>query len=277
MLRLFLHEMRVRRNGIIGWGIGLMLLPVVYIGMYPEFASLMEDMQELMDLAIYQAMGMNMGTFEAYMASSTTNMIPIVMSVYAVINGTGTLAGEEEDGRLELIVALPIPRWQIVTVKAAAMALSLFLIILVVSAGSAAALIAIEGKVKTDIAVTPLDLALAVISMWPLVTSLALISLFLGTITPRRRIASMIATVIIVVSYLGNNLAGMVESLELVQTFSLFHYFDATEHGLVEGQAAGDVLLLTAVMLISFGLAIVFFQQRDITVGTWPWTKAKMT
>jgi hypothetical protein len=38
----------------------------------------------------------------------------------AVAHGTGTLAGEEDSGRLELIVALRIPRWQIVAVKALA-------------------------------------------------------------------------------------------------------------------------------------------------------------
>ena len=274
MFRLFLHEMRARRNGIIGWGIGLALLPMMYVGLYPEFAEQMEGMQSLLELPIYQAMGMSMATFEAYVASTTTNMIAVILTIYSVINGTGTLAGEEEDGRLELIVALPVPRWQIVTVKAAAMGVALFLILLIASAGAAATLMKIESQVDT--VVSPFDLAIALLSAWPIVAAFGMISLFLGAFTPRRRFASIIAAVIIIVSYFGNNLAGMIESLEAVQPFFLFNYFDATETGIIDGQAAGDVMVLTAVMLISFALAIFFFQRRNITVGAWPWAKAKI-
>lgn len=84
----------------------------------------MVNFQEMMDLAFYQALGISMASFEAYAASTITNLIPVILAIYAVINGTGTLAGEEDDGRLETIVALPIPRWQIVTVKALAMVLA---------------------------------------------------------------------------------------------------------------------------------------------------------
>ena len=89
-------------------------------------------------------------------------------------------------------------------------------------------------------------------------------------------IASIVAAVIVTVSYIGNNLSGMIESLATVQKFFLFYYFDATETGIIEGQAMGDVLLLTAVAVISFGLALFFFQRRNITVGAWPWQKAKI-
>ena len=85
-----------------------------------------------MDLAIYQAMGMSFGTFEGCIASTVTNLVPLSCCIYAVINGTGTLAGEEDNGRLELIVALPIPRWQIVAVKALALGIALFVILAIV-------------------------------------------------------------------------------------------------------------------------------------------------
>ena len=274
MFRLFLHEMRARRNGIIGWGIGLALLPIMYVGLYPDYAEMLDDMEELMDMAIYQAMGMSMSTFEAYVASTTTNMIPVILSVYAVISGTGTLAGEEEDGRLELIVALPIPRWQIVTVKAMALGIALFLILLITAVGAAGTLMAIQDSV--DAVASPAELGIALLAAWPLIMSIGMISLFLGAFASRRRIASIIAAVIIIVSYFGNNMAGMIESLKVIQPFFLFHYFDATETGIIEGQAMGDVAVLTAVALIAFGLAVVFFQRRDITVGAWPWTKAEI-
>ena len=178
MLRLFLQELRFRRNGMIGWGLGLCFFPIVYVGLYPSFAEQMASFNEIMDLAIYQAMGISMGSFEDYMASTVTNLVPVILCIYAVINGTGTLAGEEDDGRLELIVALPTPRWQIVAVKAAALGLALLVILAIVSAGAALTLQSISGEIETQ--VTPGEVFFSLLSAWPLAMTVGMISLFLG-------------------------------------------------------------------------------------------------
>ena len=222
MLRLLLQELRFRRNAIIGWGLGLCFFPIVYVGIYPSFADQMANFQEILDLAIYQAMGITMASFEGYMASTVTNLVPVILSIYAVINGTGTLAGEDDNGRLELIVSLPIPRWQIVTVKAIALGIALFLILVIVATGAALTFAAIEGQIETD--VTTAAVFLSLMAAWPLVMAFGMISLFLGAFCPSRRTAAMLATVVVLVSYLGSNLAGMVSSLESRNNIFLFHY-----------------------------------------------------
>ena len=274
MLRLLLQELRFRRGAIIGWGLGLCFFPVVYVGLYPSFAEQMESFNELMDLAIYQAMGINMAGFEGYVASTVTNLIPVILAVYAVINGTGTLAGEEDNGRLEMIVALPIPRWQIVAVKAVALGVALILILVITSAGAALTLVSIGGQVDTN--VTAWDLFLGLMSAWPLVMAFGMISLLLGTVSPSRRIAGMIATVVVVVSYLGSNLTGMITSLESIEWLFLFHFFDATAEALENGQQSGNVLVLLGVAAVALGLAVLFFQLRDVTVGAWPWQRGRI-
>ena len=274
MLRLLLQELRFRRGAIIGWGLGLCFFPVVYVGLYPSFADQMASFQDILDLAIYQAMGISMASFEGYMASTVTNLVPLILCIYAVINGTGTLAGEEDDGRLELIVALPIPRWQIVAVKAVALGVALFLILAIAAAGGALTLAAIGSQVET--AVTPMDLFFALLAAWPLAMAFGMISLFLGAFSPNRRTAAMLATVVVLASYLGSNLTGMISSLEAVEKFFLFHFFDATAEAFEHGQQTGDMLVLLAAALIAFGLAVFFFQRRNITVGAWPWRRASV-
>jgi ABC-2 type transport system permease protein len=148
---LLVQEVRVRRNAILGWGLGVCFFPLVYVTLYPSFADQMGAFQEMMDMAFYQAMGINMGSFESYVASTVINMVPLILCIFAVMNGTGTLAGEEDDGRLELIVALPIPRWQIVTVKALAIGVALFLILVLVSLGAALSLASIASQVETTV------------------------------------------------------------------------------------------------------------------------------
>ena len=130
MLRLLLQELRFRRNSIIGWSIGLSLLLSMYLSFYPSFESQLENMREIMELPIYQSMGMSFGTFEDWVASTVTTLVPVILAIYAVLDGTGTLAGEEDAGTLELVVTLPIPRWQIVSVKAIGHGIVLFIVLL---------------------------------------------------------------------------------------------------------------------------------------------------
>jgi len=271
MLRLLWQEILFRRNAVIGWGLALCFFPLVYMGVYPSMA---DEMQSLADLEIYQAMGVSLGTFEDFVASTVILFVPILASVYAIINGTGTLAGEEEDGRLEILITLPLKRWQIVTVKAIALSIALFFILLIVSLVSALVFVAIEGQIETQMAAAGMITGL--VSTWPLTFAFAMISLFLAAFCSRRRVAALIAAVLLVVSYFGSNLSGMVSSLEPLQPLFLHHYLDATGAALTEGQQASDMLVLAAVGLVAFALALVFFQRRDITVGVWPWQRGKM-
>ena len=107
-----------------------------------------------------------------------------------------------------------------------------------------------------------MDMFLSLLSAWPLAMAFGMISLFLGAFSPSRRIAAMLATVVVMASYLGSNLAGMIASLESIEKLFLFHFYDATAEALENGQQAGDVLVLLAVALVAFGLAVFFFQKR---------------
>ncbi len=272
MIRLIWQEIKFRRNSIIGWSLGLCFFPIVYIGIYPSVA---EEMAGLADLEIYQAMGMSVGTFADWVASILVALLPVVVSVYAVINGTGTLGAEEEDGRLEMMVTLPLPRWQIVTAKAIAFAISSIIIYLVVSVASFIVFQSIESQVETEL--VGMDLFTAVLAGLPIVFAVGMIGMFLAAFCASRRAASMIATVILVISYFGNTLSNSTPALEPFEPFFLFTYLDATGKAVIEGQQAGDVFVLIAIGLVSFALALFFFQRRNLTVGAWPWQRAQVS
>ena len=273
LFRLLLQELRFRRNAIIGWAIGLSFLPAMYIGIYPQVAADLEGLQNIVDLQIYAAMGISFGSFEEWIASTIINIVPIIVAIYAVIDGTGTLAGEEEAGKLELMISLPIPRWQIVTVKAIAHAIALFLILLIVAIATTMVFFAIESEIETTLVWT--DVLWGLLYTWPLVMAVGMISLFLGAFAPRRRVAAIISTVIVIVSYFGDNLSSQVSTLESLQPLFLFHYLNATADLFVTGPQASDIIILVGIALVAFILAVVFFQLRDITVGMWPWRRAR--
>jgi ABC-2 type transport system permease protein len=268
MLRLLWQELVFRRNAIIGWGIGLCFFPLVYVGIYPSVA---EEMAGLADLAIYQAMGVNLGSFADWIGSIIVLFMPLVASIYAILNGTATLAAEEEDGRLEMVVTLPLPRWQIVLAKVMALIISTLLIFLVVSVATFFVFEAIKGQIETDL--VGMDLVVAVFSAWPLVFVFGMMSLFLASVCPSRRVAALIAAAIMIASYFGDNLANSTDALEPLEPLFLFTYLDSTGRAVSEGQQTGDVLVLLGVGLVCLALALYFFQRRDLTVGAWPWQR----
>jgi ABC-2 type transport system permease protein len=271
MVRLLWQELLFRRNAIIGWSLSLCFFPLVYIAIYPSVA---EEMAGLADLEIYRALGMNLGTFPDWVGSILIVFMPLIAAIYALINGTGTLAGEEEDGRLEMIVTLPVARWQIVAAKALALVISSIIIFVVVAFVSALVFLSIESQIETELAAG--DLFWAVLSAWPLVFAMGMISLFLAAFAPSRRIAATIAAIILVAGYFGNNLANSTDRLQPLEPFFLFTYLDGTGGAVMAGQQAGDTLILATIGIVAFALALYFFQQRDLTVGGWPWQRAKV-
>jgi ABC-type transport system involved in multi-copper enzyme maturation permease subunit len=105
--------------------------------------------------------------------------------------------------------------------------------------------------------------------------AVGMISLFLGVFTPRRRIAALIGTVVVIVSYFGSNLSSQVSTLETIQPLFLYNYLDSTAGLFETGPEISDILILLGIALVAFILALVFFHLRDITVGIWPWQRAR--
>lgn len=271
MFRLLVQELKFRRGAILGWVLGLSFFPVVYVGIYPSVA---EEMAGLADLELYQVMGVNLGTFADWVASILLIFMPLVAAIYAILNGTGTLAGEEEDGRLEMLVTLPLPRWQILTAKALAFMISSVIIYLIVSLVSWGVFEAIKDQIETSL--SGLDLFRGVMAGWPLVFAIGMLAIFLAAFCSRRRVASMIAAVILVVSYFGSNLAASTPVLEPFEPYFLYTYLDGTGEALTAGQAGADQLVLFGIGLVAYLLAVVFFQRRKLTVGAWPWQRGRV-
>ncbi len=266
MFSLLKQELLSRWSVVLGWGIGLALFGALYAAIFPEMA---DQITGLADLSVYEVMGMQMATFEGFLASTSVLFTPVILGVYAILAGARTLAGEEDDGTLELLVTTPLARWHVVTMKALALGIVMFLILLICGLGNAAVLGAID--VETD--VTAMDLLLVILSGWPITMAATMIGLFLGAFLPSRRIAAAAGTVVFIIGYFSEGISGMVESLRFIRHFSLFAYFDTSPTVFSEGVKAGDVFVLLGVVIVFLLLAVFSFQRRNLTVGAWPWQR----
>jgi ABC-2 type transport system permease protein len=272
MFNLLIHEIRSRWRAILGWGFGLILFGAVYISIFP---GLFEQLQSLKDLSVYKLVGMRLGSVEGYMASVVLVYIPILLCIYCIIASTSTLAGEEDNGTLELIVSMPLSRGQILTAKAIALSGVALFIMIIASIGNAFILAAI--KIDNPINVTPFGLFTALMSSLPLALVLIMIGFFLGAILPNHRLSATVLTIFFIASFFGENIAGMVKSLEPIRYLSLFNYYNTTETIFTDGAQLSDIVILLGIAAVFFILALICFQRRNITVGAWPWQRGKIT
>jgi ABC-2 type transport system permease protein len=273
MISLLKHEIKSRLIAILGWGFGLTLYGAIYISIFP--GALFEQLQSLKDLSIYKLVGIQLGSFEGYMASIVLVYIPLLLGIYCIIASTSTLAGEEDKGTLELIVTLPLSRWQILTAKAIAISIAVFLIMFIASTGNSLILAVI--KIKNPINITSLGLFSALMSSLFLALGLIMIGLFLGVFLPNRRLSTIVMSIFFIASFFAENIAGMVKSLEPIRYFSLFNYYDTTVKIFSDGPQFSDIVILLGIAAVFYILALIFFSRRNITVGAWPWQKGKIT
>jgi ABC-2 type transport system permease protein len=272
MRSLMIHEIRVRRRTILGWTVALAFFAAMYMAFYPALPDEMRNL-DMGSIDIYKSMGVQtMATFDGYMQSTVFNFLPLLAAVFGLLLGTGALAGEEDAGTIEHLAALPISRVQLYAAKAIAVIAAAFFVMLAAALVVAGVFLVIEGKVDTS--VTALDLASVVVAHGLIAFVFLSLGLCLGALLPSRGMANAVASVVLVLTFFGNNLAGMVEVLERVQPLFPFHYFGSIAQSLTGDMPWADVLVLLAMGLGALLLGAVGFRGRNLTVGAWGWLHA---
>lgn len=275
MFRLFLHELKSRRTAILGWGIGAAAFGMLYMMLYPSVSEQISDFAEILELPIYQVMGVSdMVSFEGYAASTFLNFMPLIVSIYALMTGTGALAGEEDKGTLENLASLPLARWVIVLAKALAMIAAAFLIILIAAVGGLISLAYVQSQVQVDISY--LDMLLVTYSTWPIITLFMMSSLFFGAFFPTRATAGMAATLFLLISYFGNNMFNLLEQLQDWRVLFPFYYYNSSAEVFSKGVELTDVLILLGTALAFLLLAIWAFQRRNLMIHAWFWQRSRV-
>ena len=124
----FLKTLRDLRRGLLGWSIALVLLVAVMAALWPSIRDI-PDLDEL--LASYPAVMRELFDVEAIStgagflnAELFSILLPALFIVFAVGRGAQLVAGEEEVGTLEVLLATPASRARVLLDKAAALALA---------------------------------------------------------------------------------------------------------------------------------------------------------
>ena len=272
MIDLLRHELRVRRGSFIGWALGLAFFCSIYTLIYPNLPAEVREIDPRA-LALLESIGIQtFATYEGFILGTLFNFLPLLVGLFGVVVGAGALGGEEDDGTLELLAALPVSRVQLVLVKTLALAIGAALVILfdgLVAAG-------VFSLLGLDTPVTALDMFLTVQSMWVMAFVFLAIGLFLGAYLPNHGVALGVALAALFTSFFGDNLAGMAPVLEPLQPFLPHCHYESVIHMLTGDVAWREIGILVAIGVGFVLLAVLSFQRRNLTVGVWPWQRPRV-
>jgi polyether ionophore transport system permease protein len=193
-------------------------------------------------------------TNEGYISVVLFFYFPAVIALLMLLNIWGW-AGEEEEGRLEVLIAAPVARSQVVLARYGAALLSLAGILALTFAGIALTAAAAQVPLRLD------RVAEAVLGAAPPALVVLAFGLALATWLPRPGMAVGVTGGLLIAMFLLDGLAPLFDWPDVVRHLSIFHYYGRPMlDGLVWGDMA--VLLIAAGLLVGWNL--LSFRRRDI-------------
>jgi ABC-2 type transport system permease protein len=265
MLRnLALKSLRDIRRGFLWWSLGLIGFVALIVSVYPRVHSnpslekLSKTTRRRSSPSWHLAARSNYSSAAGYLGIELFSlMVPLLLLVAAIGTGAGTIAGEEERGTLELLLANPVSRTKVVLEKTVA------LVAEIAGLGLVLCLALWVGALVVNMDISAGHLAAATLSAVLLALAYGAIAILLGAATGRRSIAIGLTAAAAVAAYLVNGLAPLVQALEVPQKLSPFYHY-AVGDPLRNGASFVHMGVLVAIAVVATAFAPWFFSRRDV-------------
>jgi len=252
-------SLRDQKWQIVGFGLALAVMAALDLFIWPAYRDQLQNFEMPAALEGFLG-GLSISTPAGFLTSEYFSWIPILLIVYAVIQGTAAIAGEESSGTIDLLLAQPVSRQLMVTEKAAAAVIGSVLIVAFGVAGFAVTL----PLVNIDISFA--HIAVACANLLPITLLFFAISLWLGAVAPNRALASAVVIGLATAFYFFNMLASAVSSLDWLNYATPFYYY-GDGPPLAKGIVWWHVGLLLGVALLFFAATLRSFAMRDVATG----------
>jgi ABC-2 type transport system permease protein len=184
-------------------------------------------------------------------------ILPALMVAFAAGMASGFTAGEESRGTIDVLLSYPVSRRRVVLEKAVAVVIGC------VVAAVTVWVFAMVGAALSSSPLPPDRLAEALVMLVLLGLAFGAIALAISAASGNRGAAIGVAVGLMVVMYLIDALAAIVDGLNTIRPLSLFHYYMGNDP-LRNGLNLGDVAVLAAVIGVFLVAALVAFDRRDL-------------
>ncbi len=266
MFAIFKRSLKKSRGALLGWGITLGALGMLFVPFYDTIAKNAQQFQDLMKiypkefLAFFSSAGMtNFTTPEGFLSIEFFSYMPLVIGVFAIMAGSGLLAADEEQGVLDLVAAQPVSRTALIWGRLGAL--------VVVTAGILALGYAgvMLGTTYSVMDLNALQTVNPFASLFALLIFFAGFSVALSMLLPSRQSAAMVSGVVLVAGFFIHGLANLNDSLASIEPFLPHTYYQSENW--TQGLNLNWFFGLIAAGLLFMVVAWWRFLRRDIRVG----------
>ena len=251
-------ELTLRRRSTIGYAAAMVLYTLAVVALYPSFknSTSLDSLSGSTAAALFGVTGPLTSPGGWLNGNIYGNFFPLIMLLLTIGYGAAAVAGQDEDGTLALLTALPLPRRAILVQKAAAMALQALLL-------AAAVTIAVFIGRAFQLTISPgnaIAISAAVLLMG---LDFGLVTMAAGAATRRRGTALAVGASLAAVSYLLSSLAQTISWIRPGRYLSLF-YWSVGDDQISKGLSAGDFAVLITAGLCALWAAADTFRRADL-------------
>ncbi len=202
--------------------------------------------------------GADYGTITGWFRSEIAAIYgPLVIGALAITGAAATIAGEEEDRILGLVLAHPIRRSRLVAAKAAAIAAVVVIVAFATWIGLIVG-VALGGGGITVAHITALAIQLAFFG-----SAIGALALALAAGTGRKSLATGAAAAVGILGWLINSFAPLVSGISWLKYLSPFYYYSGHDP-LSRGVDIPGLVVLGALALLLTALAMAGIERRDL-------------
>ena len=257
---------RDRRRSLLWWAVGIVALVAFTVSLYPSLKG-EESLNEVMN-QMPEALRSMFGIDEAIPLTSAPgylqgrlfgSVLPLLLIVFGIGLGARAIAGAEQEGTLELLLANPVTRRTVVIERYLAM-VGMLAALTAVFAVSLVALGAPFGALE-DVPLT--GLAGAVAGVFGIALLHATVAYGVGAATGRRAWALSSATVLAVAGYLFQGLLGLSDALRPIRFVLPWHWY-LGRNMLAQGVAPDAIVVPLVLSAVIFAGGAAVFLRRDL-------------
>ncbi|WP_433710050.1 ABC transporter permease subunit [Nocardia sp. CA-084685] len=250
---IFTQTLKEQRRGLIGWSIGFAIIPLMYL---PSYQSLKEQGSlDIKQNKMYDAMGVSdFASASGYLNATVYSLMGLLLMLIFAVTFASRSVVQEENGMLDLLLAQPINRMNLLLQRFAALAVQ------TASATAVLTLSVIVGVDQGGLNVPTGNIVAASAGLGLLALVVGAITLLIGAATGKRSVTLGSASLIAVAGYLANNLGD-----DSVRKFSPFYWANGGAP-LVHGWNGIHLTVLVIVAAAALVLGLGAFDRRDLAV-----------
>jgi ABC-2 type transport system permease protein len=261
----FLETLKQQWRGTLFWGIALGAMAWLVLAFIPDMEAVKryEELLKTLPPAILQAFGFNPEqqlTPESFLGSFLFTRFLLLIGVYGVLAGLDITINEEDNGIMEVVLALPVSRTRLLVERFAAFALLTLGLVGMMYAGI------FIGTRSSTLELNMGRLFEATLAIAPVVWVIIAVTMLLGVVIRRKVIVIGVAAGVVLSSYFLDALGGAVTDsiLNNLRWFSFFAYAD-TNNVLRDGISLATLSIPVAIVAVLLAGTVMMWQRRDLS------------